>query len=486
MATSLARLVIAGLSGDSGKTIASLSFITALKRRSRTVSVFKKGPDYIDPAWLAMAAQSPCRNLDTYMVDREDVLKSFVEHSAGGGTAVVEGNRGLFDGKDSAGTHSTAELAKLIDAPVVLVVDAVKTTRTVAAIVKGCVEFDPEVKIAGVILNRIAGNRHAGVITESIETYCALPVLGAVPRLGADTRLIPGRHLGLVTPSEYGNETDLRSTLSDIADRYIDVDRMIAIAEAAGPAPGVQPGPSRAAAPPTRSAVSVGYFSDPVFTFYYPENLEALEKAGATLVPVSSLSDEKLPAVDALYIGGGFPETHAEQLVANRALMKAVKNAATDGLPVYAECGGLIYLARSLRCGDAVYPMTGLFDVDLEMRDKPVGHGYTSVRVDKPNPFYDVGSEIRGHEFHYSGPAGGLDLGSRGVASCMAVETGAGVGGARDGLVWGNTLACYCHVHADGVKQWASSIVANARDYAAGRGRGGAKNGGKAIISVAL
>jgi cobyrinic acid a,c-diamide synthase len=486
MGTSLARLVIAGLSGDSGKTIASLSFVTALKRRGFAVSVFKKGPDYIDPAWLAMAAQSPCRNLDTYMVDRKDVLRSFAENSTKGGIAVVEGNRGLFDGKDAAGTHSTAELAKLIDAPVVLVVDAVKTTRTVAAVVKGCVEFDPGVKIAGVILNRIAGKRHAGVITESIEKYCALPVLGTIPKLGADTRLIPGRHLGLVPPSEFDNEHDLRSTLDNIADRYIDVDRMIKIAEAAGPVPGIEPGPTRAAPPPSRSPVKIGYFSDPVFTFYYPENLEALKAAGANLVPVSSLSDERLPDVDALYIGGGFPETHAEQLAGNRALMESVKQRAADGLPVYAECGGLIYLARSLRYGDNVYPMTGLFAVDLEMHARPVGHGYTSIRVDSSNPFYELGTNIRGHEFHYSGPVGGTGRGLEGLASCMEVETGVGIDGARDGLVQGNTLACYCHVHADGVKKWASSIVSKACDYAAGRGRGGSSNGGKATKSVAL
>jgi cobyrinic acid a,c-diamide synthase len=480
MTTGSSRLVIAGLSGDSGKTIASLAFVTALKRNRHTVSVFKKGPDYIDPAWLSMAAQSRCHNLDTYMVDRGDVLRSFAEHSAKGGVSVVEGNRGLFDGKDAAGTHSTAELAKLIDAPVVLVVDAAKTTRTIAAIVKGCVDFDRDVKIAGVILNRIAGERHARIIGESIKKYCGLPVLGAIPKLGEESRLIPGRHLGLVTPSEYDNEHDLRSTLDDIAVRYIDVDRMIKIAEAAGPVPGVEPGPPRAAVQP--AGVTIGYFSDTVFTFYYPENLTALEAAGAKLVPVSSLTDDRLPEVDALYIGGGFPEMHAEQLTANRTLMESVRKAAEDGLPVYAECGGLIYLARSLRYGDSVYPMTGLFPIDLEMNAKPVGHGYTSIRVDAPNPFYQVGTVIRGHEFHYSGPVGGLNE----LTSCMAVETGVGIDGARDGLVDGNTMACYCHVHADGVKDWASGIVSKACEYAKVRGWGGSRNGGKEIKSVAL
>lgn len=480
MSMSSSRLVIAGLSGDSGKTIASLSFLTALKRKGLAVSVFKKGPDYIDPAWLSRAAQASCRNLDTWMVDRDDVLRSFVDHS-GDGIAVVEGNRGLYDGKDPAGTHSTAELAKLIDAPVVLVVNTTKTTRTAAAIVKGCIDFDPGVKIAGVLLNRVAGTRHAGIITETIERYCNVPVVGAIPKLGADSALIPGRHLGLVTPEEFDNEKGLRSALIDIAERYIDVDRMIDIAGKAGPVPTPRSGAEPSPAALSGGKATIGYFSDQVFTFYYPENLEALEAAGAKLVAVSSLSGRKLPRIDALYIGGGFPETHAEQLVGNRSMMDSVGTAAADGMPVYAECGGLIYLARSLKCGDKVYPMSGVFPVDLEMHPKPVGHGYTSIRVDTPNPFFAVDTVLRGHEFHYSGPvAGAAD-----VASCMAVETGVGFGKTRDGLVKGNTLACYCHIHADGVKQWASSVVSRAAEYAAAKGRGRSDDGGLSIKSVA-
>ena len=481
MSLSSSRLVIAGLSGDSGKTIASLSFLTALKRRGFAVSVFKKGPDYIDPAWLSRAARASCRNLDTWMVDRDDVLRSFAEHS-GDGIAVVEGNRGLYDGKDPAGTHSTAELAKLIDAPVVLVINTTKTTRTAAAIVKGCIDFDPGVKIAGVILNRVAGKRHAGIITETIEKYCNVPVIGAIPKLGADSILIPGRHLGLVTPEEFDNLDGLRSALNDIAERYLDVDRMIDIAGTAGPVPAPRSGSGLSPAARRGGKATIGYLSDPVFTFYYPENLEALEAAGAKLVAVSSLSGKKLPRVDALYIGGGFPETHAEQLAGNRPMMESVATAAADGMPVYAECGGLIYLARSLKYGDKVYPMAGVFPVDLEMHAKPVGHGYTSVRVDSPNPFYAVGAELRGHEFHYSGPVAGATE----VASCMAVDTGVGFGETRDGLVKGNTLACYCHIHADGVKQWASSVVSRAAEYAAAKGRRSSNDGGLSIKSVAL
>jgi cobyrinic acid a,c-diamide synthase len=462
MKTSSSRLVIAGLSGDSGKTIACLSILTALKGRGRSVSVFKKGPDYIDPAWLSWVADATCRNLDTYMVDREVVLGRFVTHAAESEISVIEGNRGLFDGRNVSGTHSTAELAKLIQAPVVLVVDAAKSTRTVAAIVKGCVDFDPDLTVSGVILNHVAGDRHLGVLTDSIGKYSGLPVVGAIPKLGDDAALVPGRHLGLVTPSEYRSGPALQARLREIAERYLDIGGIVEIAGSAG-ALRCAPAESRHAG---RAQVRIGYFQDSVFTFYYPENLEALEAKGAELVPVSSLADQRLPEVDALYIGGGFPETHAEQLVRNRSMMEAVKEAALGGLPIYAECGGLIYLARSLRCDGVVYPMAGLFPIDLVMRQKPVGHGYTSVRVDAPNPFHAVGTSIRGHEFHYSGLAEGPSP----VASCMSVERGVGVGGSRDGLIRCNTLACYTHLHADGVAGWASAMVSSAAEHASGNG----------------
>jgi cobyrinic acid a,c-diamide synthase len=458
MATSRSRLVIAGLSGDSGKTIASLSILAALRQRGFSVSVFKKGPDYIDPAWLSSVTQTACRNLDTYMVDPDLVFRNFVFHADKSDIAVIEGNRGLFDGKDIAGTHSTAQLAKLLQAPVLLVVNAAKSTRTVAAILKGCVEFDPVVNIAGVILNRVAGERHLRVLSDSIREYTTLPVLGAIPSLGDDAALIPGRHLGLVTPSEYQYGEELQSKLREIAENCLDIGRIVEIAESAGRVSCTSPKLFRV----DSSRAKIGYFKDSVFTFYYPENLEALEASGARLVPVSSLADTTLPEVDALYIGGGFPETHAEQLARNRSMMKSVKKQAQGGLPIYAECGGLIYLARSLKCNDVVYPMAGLFPIDLCMHPKPVGHGYTLARVDAPNPFFPVGTSIRGHEFHYSGPTNGLQE----IESCMKVESGVGIGSARDGLVYASTLACFTHVHADGVESWASTLVSRAADHA--------------------
>lgn len=447
-----------------------MGILTALRQRGLEVAVFKKGPDYIDPAWLSLAAGTACRSLDTYMVEPEVVVQRFMTHAEKADISLIEGNRGLFDGKDVSGTHSTAQLAKLLRAPVVLVVDVAKSTRTIAAVVKGCVDFDPELEIAGVILNRVANERHLKLVSDSIGRHCGVPVVGAIPKLGGDSALIPGRHLGLVTPSEHRGGAELEPRLREIAERFLDLESIIEIAGSAGSLScAVAGSPCRS---PARA--KIGYFKDSVFTFYYPENLEALEASGAELAPVSSLSDPSLPEVDALYIGGGFPETHAEQLVRNRAMMRAVKEAAAEGLPIYAECGGLIYLARSLRCKDVVYPMAGLFPIDLAMYQRPVGHGYTSLEVDARNPFYPVGTSLRGHEFHYSGPVARLE----GVESCMRVGSGVGVGDSRDGLIRFNTLACYTHVHADGVESWASAMVSRAADHAVRRGKREAASGG--------
>ncbi len=461
MAIGTPRLVIAGLSGDSGKTIVSLSLLTALRQKGLSISVFKKGPDYIDAAWLGKASGTICRNLDTYLVDSNDVYRNFVINSIGSDITIIEGNRGLFDGKDTAGTHSTASLARLLGAPIILVIDVTKATRTIAALIKGCLDFESGLNIAGVILNNIASERHKKIIAESVKTYCNLPILGAVPKLTSDDSIIPGRHLGLVPPTEIDSDTALDKKLAQIAEQYLDLKALLEIAASAEPVENPEEIPSEKAA----TKVKVGYFRDSVFTFYYPENLEALKRAGADVVRISSVEDKHLPDVDALYIGGGFPETQADKLAENKSMQESVKLAAENGIPIYAECGGLIYLSRSIKWKDNCYPMTGLFPIDLQMHDKPVGHGYTRLRVDKTNPFYKTGDIIKGHEFHYSGPV----LINKNIDDCMEVQSGFGLGKKRDGLVFKNTLACYTHIHADGVKDWAPVLVEKALKYKCNR-----------------
>lgn len=468
MAENLPRMVIAGLSGDSGKTVTTLSIIVALRRRDLRTSIFKKGPDYIDPAWLSWASGSACRNLDTFLVDKNRVEETFRKWSNDSDISIIEGNRGIFDGRGEDGIHSTAELAKFLRAPVALVVDCTKTTRTIAALVKGCIDFDPELNIVGVILNKLAGERHRKVVAESIEKYCGLPVLGAIPKLTDDSTLIPGRHLGLVTPAEFKDDQKLESDLQDLAENYINIDEIIKLAKNAEALESKELSPIIKKDPEVR----IGYFKDSVFTFYYPENLEALENSGAELIPVSSISDTSLPDIDGLYIGGGFPETHTEQLSKNCPLMESVKRAAESGLPMYAECGGLIYLAKSLKWNDSIIAMAGIFDIELEMSSKPRGHGYTIATIDKDNPFFETGDTIRGHEFHYSGPIGDIDMNS----TCMAIEIGSGIAEKRDGLLFNNCFAAYTHIHASGMDGWADSFVKLASVYKAGKKNAEVKN----------
>jgi len=272
MGVKTARLIIAGLSGDSGKTIVSLSLAVALSRRGHKVATFKKGPDYIDAAWLSAVSGDLCHNLDTWLAHNKTVVDIFTHKAQTAEFALIEGNRGLFDGKDMEGSHSTAELAKLLQAPLILTVDATKATRTIAALIKGCQVFDPEIKIDGVILNKIAGERHRRIITAAVEKYCGLPVLGAIPKLGQDAAIIPGRHLGLIPPAEFIATHNVTDKLLNIAENYIDIDRLIKIAKNAPEMP--EAGPSHEVE--ACQAVRIGYFRDSVFTFYYPENLEAL------------------------------------------------------------------------------------------------------------------------------------------------------------------------------------------------------------------
>jgi cobyrinic acid a,c-diamide synthase len=272
--------------------------------------------------------------------------------------------------------------------------------------------------------------------------------------------LLPGRHLGLVPPTEFSNREKVVEKLNEIAVNYLDIERIIEIASDVSELETT----SSASPEETTAQVRIGYFDDAVFTFYYPENLEALRKHGAQLVPVSSLADSTLPEIDALYIGGGFPETHASRLVENRSLMESVKSAAVRGLPIYAECGGLIYLCRSLKWNNSQFPMAGVFPIDLEMRIRPVGHGYTVFQADGSNPYFEVGAVIKGHEFHYSGVVSEIPE----SMSCLKVDTGVGLGNHRDGLIANRTLACYTHIHADGAKGWAAKMIEAARQYGEG------------------
>ena len=453
------RIIIAALRGGSGKTAVSVGIARAWQRRNLDVAAFKKGPDYIDAAWLRHATHSPCYNLDTFLMNEQCVCNSFVKHADGADVAVIEGARGLFDGMDQQGSYSTAALSALLNAPVVLVVDCSKITRTAAALVLGCMHFDPDVTISGVILNQVARPRHEEILRTSIESTCGIPVLGCLPRL----KDFPfrERHLGLIPPQEHGTVDAAIDELADNADEHIDMDALMDLASTA-PALAPQKAPDMHRMPARGNRPRIGVLRDTAFQFYYPENLESLMEMGADIVEVSALSHSELPEIHALYIGGGFPETHAQQLADNTVFRASLKKRIDDGLPVYAECGGAMYLGRSLVLDGTEYPMVDAIPVVYGISARPRGHGYTIIDVVEPNPFFEKGAVLRGHEFHYSYV---LDWEPENFDMAFKLQRGYGFDGAFDGVCRGNVLAAYSHVHATGEKGWAAGLIKCARKF---------------------
>lgn len=449
------RIVIAGTGGDSGKTMVSLALARAARGAGLTTAAFKKGPDYIDAAWLEWAAASTARNLDTWLMGEGAVSRSFARRAVREGLNVVEGNRGLFDGMDAAGTHSTASLARLIDAPVILVLPVTKVTASAAATVLGFSTMDPSVRLGGVVLNRVGGTRHESVIREAIESRTGVPVVGAVPRLKGGGRL-PERHLGLVPLQERRDLEEVEKVLEEVAG-HLDLAAILELARSVPPldAPGEPDTPAAAPGSPVR----IGVFRDAAFSFYYPENLEALESLGAELAFLSPLSDAGLPELDALYLGGGFPETHARELAGNRSMMGSLKSAADSGLPIYAECGGLMVLSRSITWQGETFPMAGALPVDTEVFQRPRGHGYAVAVTEGDNPFYPPRTRLRGHEFHYSS----ITALASDLQLALRIERGHGCGDGRCGIVHNNVFATYVHVHALGEIAWARAMVGAAR-----------------------
>ncbi len=449
------RMLVAGLGGGSGKTIVSLGLARAFTEQGLSVQAFKKGPDYIDAKWLGLASRSITSNLDPFLLSAHVLQNLFWSRARGCDLALIEGNRGLYDGKDVQGTCSSAELAKSLACPVVIVADCTKVTRTMAAIILGLTAFDPQVDIRGVILNRTAGGRHQKILRQSIEQYTDVRVLGVLPKLPENP--IPERHMGLISDAEFSQDPfgGLAAFLRDHAD-------LEACLNIARHAPAVEMGLTPLFPPAgTGSRVRIGVARDAALWFYYQENFDALRQAGADLVEFSLLADKELPDVDAVYMGGGFPETLAEGLTRNTGMRRSVKSRVHDGMPVYAECGGLMYLSRELHFEGLVYPMADVFPLDTKVFKKPQGHGYMSSTVAISNPFYPLQARLTGHEFHYSRC---VDT-SAVSAFVFQVELGQGMAKGHDGVLFRNCLAGYTHMHALGNPVWAGNFVAAARRY---------------------
>jgi cobyrinic acid a,c-diamide synthase len=455
----MSHLYLSAAHKSSGKTTVTLGLCRALRDRGMRVQAFKKGPDYIDPIWHGQASGQPSYNLDFHMMEQGEIIDLFSRHAAMADISLIEGNKGLYDGMDVEGSNSNAALAKLLGIPVVLVLDSVGMTRGVAPLILGYQAFDPEVNIVGVILNKVGGPRHEEKLRAVIERYTNIKVLGAVRM---DTELaIAERHLGLMP----GNESDQAETrIAAIANRIkaqVDLDGLLEVAQQARP---VQPLPASAPEIKT-SGVKLAYASDKSFGFYYQEDLDSLRAAGVELMPLDTLADRHLPNVDGLIIGGGFPEIFIDELAGNRALRGDIQRAVAAGMPVYAECGGLMYLSRSLRWNDKLGDMVGIVPGDAVMGDRPVGRGYASLAETEDGLWPAHAENIPAHEFHYSH----LENLAPDLTYAYRVLRGQGIDGTRDGYVQGNLLASYCHRRGSGARGWIAPFLNKVSAYRAER-----------------
>jgi cobyrinic acid a,c-diamide synthase len=444
------RLFVSAAHKSSGKTTVCIGLCAALRARGEAVQPFKKGPDYIDPLWLGLAASRPCYNLDAYLMSAEEIRAQVARHMRGATLGIVEGNKGLYDGLDLHGSNSNAAMAALLGTPVVLVIDARGMTRGIAPLILGYQAFDPNIRIAGVILNQLGGSRHEAKLRAVIEHYTGVPVLGAVQH---DERMaIAERHLGLVPSNE---AEDARRRVDEIAAHIaaqVDLDQLLAVSRQAAPLQGGEPVADAAGGPPVR----IGIARDAAFGFYYPGDLDALRAAGAELVSFDALHAEHLPPVDGVFIGGGFPETHMEALAANASLRRELHDAIEAGLPAYAECGGLMYLARGIEWNGRAAPMVGVIPADIVMHSRPVGRGYVHLRETGhglwPRPAAPL---IHAHEFHYSS----VENLAPDVEFAYEVERGHGIDGRHDGIVRKNLLASYAHLCDVAGNPWARRFV---------------------------
>lgn len=459
----MARLLISAAHKSSGKTTITLGLCAALRRRGLAVQPFKKGPDYIDPMWLSRAAANPCHNLDFQTQSDAEIRDTFIRYRAD--VRIIEGNMGLFDSIDVEGRHSNAALAALLQTPVILVVNVLGMTRSVVPIILGYQSFDPSIRIAGVILNSVAGKRHEERLREVFARYIDIPLLGCIHR---DPELaISERHLGLVPSNEAVEVEDKLDYIADAIARQVDLDRLMDIARDVTPlvaseSPTLLPTPRPEGG---GMVVRIGIARDAAFGFYYPGDLERLEQAGAELVPFDTLRDRRLPAVDGLFIGGGFPETHMEALEANGELRQAIHAAIESGMPAYAECGGLMYLARSIRWGERQAAMVGIIPGDIVMYEKPQGRGYVRLRETGQNPWPGHGgtpAEFYAHEFHYSM----LENLSSGLTYAYDMVRGTGIDGRHDGIVYRNLVANYVHLRDVEGYHWARRFVEFVRQCA--------------------
>jgi cobyrinic acid a,c-diamide synthase len=448
--------LVAGPVSSVGKTTTSLALCAALRARRLTVQAFKCGPDFLDTGLLSAITGRPARNLDGWMLDEVANRQVFAHAVVNADIAIVEGMMGLFDGISGQGDRgSAAEIAKWLSLPVILVLDASKSARSIAAVLRGFEVFDPTLRFAGVVLNRVAGESHYRMLEDAIRSTSPTPLLGWLPR--DESVRIPERHLGLRTAQEEPEWAQKTEAFAALAEKQLALDELL---RSTLDLPIKSHSEKR---PRTSARVSIGVAQDQAFCFYYQDNLDLLERAGARIVPFSPLRDAHLPdGLDALYLGGGYPEIHAPQLSANTSLAAEIRAFAEAGRPIYAECGGMMYLSEQLRTSDGrVFPMTGVLPVEIEMTDRLVRFGYVEVELMQQCLLGRRGTVLRGHSFHYSRSTPTDEL----PAAFHARYSLSGKSGA-EGVIYRNVLASYIHLHFGGAPSMAAAFVNAAEEIA--------------------
>ena len=447
--TVLPRFMISATHKSSGKTLVSTGITAALAKRGHKVSVFKKGPDYIDPMWLQLAAGRPAYNLDFNTMSHRELESLFALKAENADISLIEANKGLYDGVAIDGSNSNAALAKLLGTPVVLVVDTKGMSRGIAPLLQGYVGFDTSVCIAGVIFNRTGGSRHETKLRSAVETYTDLPVYGAISDLAELD--INERHLGLTTPREVSQLRALIDGVARVIAQSVNLEEVLQIAKNTPDIPFPLQGRQ---VPTTNCRLRIGIARDDAFSFYYADDLEAFSASGAEMVPIDMIRDKQLPEIDGLFIGGGFPETHAAALASNTTLQTSIKNALEAGLPAYAECGGLMYLCHSLTWQGKKHRMVGFFEADAVLHNRPQGRGYVSFQS-TANALWPLHSnESHAHEFHYASienlvqPTWGRDI-----------IRGYGIDGTHDALIKANTQAGFFHLRHCTQTPWVTDFL---------------------------
>lgn len=455
MSRAIKGVVVAGAMSGVGKTTLTLGLIAAWRRRGLAVQPFKVGPDFIDPGHHAQAAGRPSATLDGWMLPREENLAVFARWAAGAQVAVVEGVMGLFDGLDGKSeAGSTAQMAKWLNLPVLLVVDARSLARSAAALVHGFTSFDPKLTFAGVVFNRVGSPAHLAYLQEAMEALPQVPCLGGLPR--EEALGIPERHLGLTTAEDHPLTPGYLDRLADLVETHLNLDRLVA----ALPEVPLASLPSQELPPPR---VRLGVARDRAFCFYYPDNLELLRRGGAELVEFSPLRDPTLPPeVHGLYLGGGYPELAAAELAANLSFLADLRAKAAAGLPIYAECGGLMYLGKEIRdLQGTAHAMAGILPLRFRMRPRLAALGYREVTLTAETLLGPAGTTLRGHEFHYSD----IVAEEAPLERVYRLTPRRGGPGALEGFSRGNILASYVHLHFGSRPEAAAALVAACQKF---------------------